>query len=189
MDEITLRTQRAMDLARRLNLQARLSRFEIDDTTIHNLRLFSPVLQSHLERIVIHFYEYLDRFPEARAILKDHDIERLREKQKRHWLQLLSGDFGGSYINGTLMVGLAHFTARVPPHIYIASYSFFLNELHRLCESARPGHDFHAINASISKVIMFDMSISLNAYMLDSFSAQAPVGADDGTGKAQYLPS
>ena len=171
VDEATRQTQRAMDLARRVNLETRLTRFEIDEATLTNLRLFTPTVLSHIDRVVIRFYEYLDRFAEARDILRGHDIDRLRQQQKRHWLRLLAGDFAGDYVSSTLMIGLAHFHARVPPHVYIASYSFFMGELLRIASESSIGYEFKAISLSVNKVIMLDMSIVLNAYMLDSFAA------------------
>lgn len=163
-----------MALAKRIDLDARLARFEIDETTKANLRLFAPILLGSIDRIVANFYAYLDRFPETRGLLKGHNVPILREKQKRHWLGLLSGEFGGDYINRSLNIGLAHFNARVPPHVYIAAYNFFINELMKIHGGSNQGFDSRSIGISVNKAVMFDMSIVLNAYMLDSFSGRAP---------------
>jgi hypothetical protein len=173
VDDITRQTQRAMDLARRINMAERLARFDIDESTRKNLQLFLPTVHNHIDRVIIRFYEYLGRFPETRNILNGHNINRLREHQKLHWIQLLSADFGGGYVNGTLLIGLSHFNARVPPHVYIASYSFFMSEMLKLAATSTQGYSFQAISASINKVVMMDMSIVLNAYLLDSLTAEA----------------
>ena len=156
-------------------MEERLARFEIDHNTKANLVLFRPVLDAHIERTVIHFYNYLDQFPETRSLLKGRNIELMREKQKLHWKALLSGDFGAGYLHNTVMIGLVHFDCRLPPHLYMAAYSFFMSEMLRI-GSAELGYGFQAIAISINKVIMMDMSIVLNAYFL---SALAPA---DGPG-------
>lgn len=163
-----------MTLAKRINLEERLARFEIDDTTRGNLRIFYPVIVTHIDRIVIRFYEYLARFTDAQDILNDYDVDLLREKQRKHWLQLFSGEFDADYVNRSIMIGLSHFQARVPPHIYMASYSFFVSNLLAIPDMHIGGHEFRAVAISINKIIMLDMSIVMNAYMLDSFSSAAP---------------
>lgn len=172
MDEATRLTQKAMQLSKRVEISARLARFEIDGTTRNNLAAVMPTLVAGIDRIIVRFYEYLDHFPETRLLLAGHDIGRLRQRQKHHWLRLFSCDFTEDYVHSSLLIGFAHFHARVPPHIYIAAYSFFLTDLLRVVGNTHKGLDLAAATTSISKVVMLDMSIALNAFLLDALSGK-----------------
>lgn len=170
MDGAARMTDRAMKLAQRVDLESRLSRFQIDGSTRTNLGQLKVMRNGGLETIIAHFYEYLRRFPETQALLKGHDEDRLRHRQKEHWTHLFSCDFDQRYVHSCLMVGLAHYQARVAPHTYIAAYSFFQSELLRAAIKLHTPAEVEALSISIGKVIMLDMSIALNAYILDAVS-------------------
>lgn len=170
MDSASRMTDKAMKLAGRVDLKARLARFQIDGSTRNNLRQLKLLHEDGLDPIVAKFYDYLHRFPETHDLLKGHDEERLRMRQKAHWLRLFRCEFDHAYVHGCLVVGLQHFNARVPPQTYIAAYNFFQAELFRTMTAQHTPVEFEALAISVGKVIMLDMSISLNAYMLDAMA-------------------
>ncbi|MBP7649633.1 MAG: hypothetical protein KA085_19360 [Phenylobacterium sp.] len=170
MDGADRMTDRAMRLAERVDLEGRLARFQIDGSTQTNLRQLKVLKGGGLETIVAHFYEYLHRFPETQTLLKGHDEDRLRHRQKEHWTHLFNCEFDRRYVHSCLLVGLAHYHARVSPHTYIAAYSFFQSELLRAAIKLHTPAEVEALAISIGKVIMLDMSIALNAYILDAVS-------------------
>lgn len=170
VDSASRMMDRAIKLAGRVDLKARLARFQIDGSTKSNLGQLKLPTTDGLDSIVARFYEYLHHFPETHELLKGHDEERLRVRQKAHWMQLLRCDFDQNYVHSCLVVGLQHFHARVPPQTYIAAYSYFQSELLRKIMSMHTPMEFEALSISVGKVIMLDMSISLNAYMLDAMA-------------------
>jgi len=72
-----------------------------------------------------------------------------------------------SYLMDSLAIGFAHFRARIPPHLYMAGYNFFMSDLLRLVSTEFRGTEMAAATTAITKVCMLDMSIALNAYMLN----------------------
>ncbi|MDO8379355.1 protoglobin domain-containing protein [Phenylobacterium sp.] len=170
MDDAARMTDRAMKLAERVDIDGRLARFQIDGSTQTNLRQFKLLRSGGLDPVISRFYEYVHRFPETQAMLKGHDEDRLRQRQKEHWRRLLSCEFDRSYVHSCLLVGLAHYHARVSPHTYMAAYSFFQAELLRSAMKLHTPAEMEALSISIGKVIMLDMSIALNAYILDAVS-------------------
>ena len=170
MDAAARLTSRAMTLAERVDLKNRLARFQIDDATCHNLRQLKLLKGDGLEPIVSKFYTYLHEFPETHAMLKGHDEDRLRRSQKVHWTRMLNCEFDRRYVHSCLLVGLAHYNAKIPPQSYIASYSFLQAEMFREIIRAHKPAELAALSVSLGKVIMLDMSISLNAYILDAMA-------------------
>ena len=170
MDQATRMAERAMKLSRKIDLDARLARFQIDRTTQANLRQSNLGQSAALDGIVAKFYDYLHRFPENNAILDKTNEEKLKLSQKRHWSRLLNCDLDSQYVHNTLLIGMAHFNAKVPPQSYISSYSFFQAELFRTIIRSYSHMEFEALSISTSKVIMLDMSIALNAYLLDAMA-------------------
>jgi hypothetical protein len=168
MTDFTRRSQRVLNLAAKIDLEERLIRFGISGDTRENLRLFKPTLLANIGNVTNRFYDNLNNFLETSTLLNKRNISMLKAKQMRYWIRLLSSHRGKDYVEESIMVGIVHYNARIPPHIYIASYSFFLSELFRVSGKANPGYDFQAIAISVSKMIMFDMSLVLNAYWMES---------------------
>jgi Protoglobin len=171
VDHATQLTKRAADLARRVDLNARFARFQIDGTTKDNLREAMPFLTKELDGIISRFYAYLEQFSDTHEILKGHDIARLRESQKRHWLRLFSCELDNDYVHGALLIGLAHYHRQVAPQTYIAAYSFFQGELLKAIIGGHNPADAAALSSAIVKLVMLDVSITLNAYLIDAFTA------------------
>jgi len=171
VDHAIQKTQRAADLVGRVDLNARFARFQIDGTTKDNLRKAMPFLTKELDRIISRFYSYLEQFPDTHEILKGHDTVRLRESQKRHWLRLFSCELDNDYVHSALLIGLAHYHSQVAPQTYIAANSFIQCELLRAVIGHYNSLDAAALSGSINKLVMLDVSITLNAYLIDAFTA------------------
>lgn len=162
--------QMVTNIAAKINVESRLARFDIDGTTRTNVQVIRPVIFGHLDRIIVHFYEYLERFPETRQILKGHSVAMLRHRQHDHWQHLFACEFDRHYLHSALTIGLAHFRARVPPHVYIAAYSFFLTELLKIIAESHEEFDLAAVTTSVTKLVMFDMSVAMNAFLLNALA-------------------
>lgn len=170
----TLELKRRSELlASRVNIADRLNRFDFDETTRRNLEMFQRDLGDRLDKLIYEFYEYAERFPDTRKILSGRDVALLKSRQREHWLRLLSGNIDFTYVTSATLVGLVHYDVKLPPHVYISSYNFFMSELIRVAGEVRSGYELQAIAISIGKAIMLDMSLVLNAYFLDSLSAKA----------------
>ena len=161
-------------LAAKIDLNQRLLRFGITPVTRDNLRHVLPILSQHLVGITSRFYDFMRRFPEAQRVFDRHDTDRLRKRQQEHWYGLLACEFDQAYLLNALGVGHAHYHAKVPPSLYMAGYNFVVTDLLRLVAVEFKGGDIAAASASISRVVMLDMSLALTAFMLDSLISAAP---------------
>lgn len=168
MDQFAQMAQKAMVLARKIDLEARLARFDINDTTRANMLFISPLLVENMDRVIISFYAYLNRFPETKALLKGRDIDILRSRQKFHWERVLRCEFDLDYAFRCMMIGIVHLRAKVSPQIYMSGYSFFATELLTVISKSHQGMNFDAAASAVNKLIMFDMSVVLDAYWLNA---------------------
>jgi hypothetical protein len=164
---------RASSLAERVDLGARLARFQIDGTTRTNLSRLHLLQTDKMDIILAQFYRYLHQFPESDSLLKGHDEGRLRLRQKAHWQRVFRCEFDRAYVRNCLMIGLAHFHAKIPPQTYMAAYSFFHSELLRAVIDSHSSEESTILAISIGKVVMLDMSIALNAYLLDALALRS----------------
>jgi hemoglobin-like flavoprotein len=153
-------------LAQKIDLPARFLRFGITDLTRQNLIGVQPILHDHLNGLSARFYEFLRRFPETERIFQHHDRDAIREHLHRHWAMVLEGIYDGEYVLSALRIGYAHYRAHVPPHMYMAGYNYFLSSFLQAIATDYRGRDFAAATGSVSKVILFDMSITLTAFMV-----------------------
>lgn len=155
-------------LARKIDLPARFLRFGITDMTRQNLVAVQSILRDHLNGLSTRFYEFLRRFPETERIFQYHDRDALREHLHRHWVRVLQGIYDEEYVVSALRIGYVHYRVHVPPHMYMAGYNYFLSSLLQAVTTDYRGSDFAAATASVSKVILFDMSITLTAFMVSA---------------------
>jgi hypothetical protein len=162
--------ERAASMAQRVDLRARLARFQIDGSTKENLSRLQALQSDRLDLILVRLYRFLHQFPDLHDLLKGHDEQRLRLRQKAHWEQVLRCDFDRDYVRSCLMIGLTHFHAKIPPHSYMAAYGFFQGELLRAVAETHSLADSQKLAISIGKVLMLDMSLTLNAYFLDALA-------------------
>ena len=168
MDQFAQMAQKAMMLARKIDLEARLARFEINDTTRANMLFLSPLLMEGMDRVIHNFYLYLNKFPETKALLKGRDVDILKSRQKFHWERMLRCEFDLDYAFRCMMIGIVHLRAKVSPQIYMSGYSFFATELLTVVSKSHQGMNFDAAAGAVNKVIMFDMSVVLDAYWLNA---------------------
>lgn len=168
MDSVDQYSLEVRLLAQKIDLSARCVRFGITDLTRQNLSVALPILIEHLNGLSSRFYEFLRHFPEVDRIFRSHDREMLRERLQRHWVRVLQGAYDEDYLLSSLMTGYAHYRAHVPPHMYMAGYNYFLSSFLQVLASEYYGNEFAAATGTVSKVIMFDMSNSLTAFMVSA---------------------
>lgn len=160
-------------LASKIDLPSRFLRFGITDLTRQNLSAVQPILNDHLNGLSARFYEYLRRFPEAERIFRNHDSEVIRHHLQEHWVRVLHGVYDEDYLISALTIGYVHYKAHVSPPMYMAGYNYFLSSFLQVIASEYRGRDFAAATGSVSKVILFDMSITLTAFMVSALQGEA----------------
>ncbi|MBZ5710592.1 protoglobin domain-containing protein [Nannocystis pusilla] len=148
-------------------LATRRAYFEIEDSGLERLRRLEPFAQKHMDDVVEDFYRLILGHPASRSYFPDDaTIRRVKRLQRDYFLQLFAGRCDLSYVEDRLRVGAAHEAIGMPPRWYIGAYRHYLSVLHArlLGEFADPA-EASAIYADLLKLVMFDMSLAIDAYI------------------------
>jgi len=145
----------------------RLDLLEIDSEVRRALGVVAPLVDQNLAGILDGFYRHMAGFDEARGILGDNSVDRLKQAQQRHWAHLFSGDFDETYQRHAQAIGHAHERIGLQPTWYMGGYAFILCRLiAAVLERHRrdPRQAATALQA-IVKAIMLDMDIAISVYI------------------------
>ena len=127
-------------------------------------KILSAIEKEDITRIFTGFYEHLLRFEETRKILEREKerINRLKEKQAKHFKELLKGKYDMDYALSRLRVGMVHEKEGIDPKIYTGAFAKWIESVIPLL--ARAGGDKADYLLSLLKAVVFDMTLSLDAY-------------------------
>jgi methyl-accepting chemotaxis protein len=156
------------------NLRDRLAFIGVDDDTRAALKEFMPVLEAELPGILARFYEHVQRWPALAAMFKGAPaMDRARNAQRDHWLNLFSGRFDQSYVASVRRIGMMHSRIGLDPQWYIDGYAFTLNLLYAAAarvhsnrfqpaaSQERTGRLMRALN----QAAMLDMDLAISIYL------------------------
>lgn len=140
--------------------------FEIEDDDLARLGRLRPMAEAHSTEIVDALYELILAHPQTRTFFPDNaTLERVKGMQRQYFLGLFSGVLDAAYVENRLRVGAAHERIGLAPKWYIGTYSRYLRlVLGRLFSGLEP-EDASAAHASVTKLVMFDMTLALDTYI------------------------
>lgn len=141
--------------------------FTADDATI--LKEMLPVVKKNSARIVDGFYKNVERHPELNAIIRDSGstIDRLKASQIRYLEELFMGDYGESYFERRLRIGVIHNRIGLGPRWYLGSYSVYSQMILPLILKKyrfRPAKRLRVMNA-LNKVLYLDAQLAMETYI------------------------
>lgn len=133
------------------------------------LKRLEPVIGPQADRIVDRFYNNIERYPELKAIISNagSNIERLKKAQKQYLLELFAGDYGMSYVERRLKIGVMHHVIKLTPRWYLGAYSIYIQAMmpiilkHYRFSSANAEKAIIAVN----KIISLDSQLAIDTYI------------------------
>jgi len=98
------------------------------------LKELAPIVSEHADNIVDAFYDNVARYPSLQGVIQraDSNIERLKGAQKKYLLELFAGDYGESYFERRLKIGIIHNKIGLTPRWYLGSYSVYIQLITQL---------------------------------------------------------
>jgi signal transduction histidine kinase len=149
----------------------RLSFLGLGAVEIDRLRALRGFVEEIADDLVDRFYEQLDRYEQTRSLLQDPDlVVRLKAAQRAHLISLTSGEFDAAYIESRLRVGMAHARIGLEPQWYIGAYMTQLDILYEgLFERCEDRAELAASISVLTKVVMLDIELSIDAYIYGGF--------------------
>jgi methyl-accepting chemotaxis protein len=113
-------------------LSERLAFIGLDETAKQTLAAARPVTEAALPAALNEFYAQVRRFPDvARFFGSETHIDGARSAQARHWSNIASGRFDGTYLESVQRIGGTHARIGLEPRWYIGGYALVLDELVR----------------------------------------------------------
>jgi rsbT co-antagonist protein RsbR len=148
-------------------LRSRRAYYELTDEDLRRLAGLRWFADKYTAEIVDAFYELLLAHPESRAFLPDDaTVRRVKETQRRYFLQLFTGICDRAYAEERLRVGVAHERIGMPPKLYLGAYARYLRLIHeRLRRELSDPAALAAAFTSLQKLVAFDMSLAVDAYI------------------------
>ncbi len=150
----------------------RLDYLQISDADRVALRELKDFFVSIAGEMMEVFYEHVLTFPGSAKFLKDPGLlDRLKGAQREHFLGLAEATHDDDYFESRISVGLAHARVGVEPKWYLGGYNVQLQFLlSRML--AEYGHDLPALGrymSAITKAVILDMSLAVDAYILSGY--------------------
>ncbi|MCY0991176.1 protoglobin domain-containing protein [Nannocystis sp. ILAH1] len=148
-------------------LATRRAYFEIEDADLERLGRLEQFAHKHMDEVVEDFYRLLLGHAVPRGFFADEaTIRRVKRLQRDYFLQLFAGCCDLEYVEDRLRVGAAHEAIGMQPRWYIGAYRHYLSILHdKLFADFADPAEASAIHASLLKLVMFDVSLAIDAYI------------------------
>lgn len=148
--------------------EARLQFLNITPDTRATLQKALPAIESVLPGILTQFYAFIGQYPELMAKFDNNPmiLERAKQKQQTHWLNLFSGQFDASYFQNITTVGQTHERKALEPRYYIGGYNFAVGHLiEALCKHyAKQPEQLSVVLQSVMKAVFLDMDMAITVY-------------------------
>jgi len=122
------------------------------------------------------FYDHLLSFPQTARFLEDPVlVKRLKNAQRRHFIELCTGPYDEAYFESRLRVGVTHARIHLDPHLYLGGYLIQINYVRaRFKEKFRDNPAMaEACTDSLIKIIMLDIALATDAYIYCGFVERA----------------
>jgi len=163
------------------DLAERLAFVGIDPDTRAALAAFLPSLERELPGILGKFYDHLRQWPQLAGMFKGGQpmMDRARNAQQEHWLNLFSGRFDASYAASVRRIGLVHSRIGLEPRWYIGGYAFTLNHLYALAVRSQSSRVNPAaaqakvagLVRALNQAVMLDMDLAISIYLDENKAA------------------
>lgn len=133
------------------------------------LRELGPLIESQADTIVEAFYTNLAAHPQLLDIISraGSTVERLKAKQRSYLLEMFGGDYGETYFNRRLGIGVVHNRIGLGPQWFLGSYALYTRMITPLILRHyrwRPGRAIRAIEA-FSKIVSLDSQLVIETYV------------------------
>lgn len=142
--------------------------FLFSSEDVQNLKKLYPTITEFGDEVVEELYDYLLRFEDIRAFLNnDSVIRRLKAAQKKYFLEMMSGEYGQSYYESRIKVGIVHKKLGVPPRLYMGAYSYYLQLMvPKIYRSSRfSTEQANQLYTALYKIISLDQQLAISGYV------------------------
>jgi rsbT co-antagonist protein RsbR len=147
-------------------LASRRAFYEIAEEDLARLGALRSLAERNSQPFVEKLYELILGHPESRTFFPDEaTIAHVKKMQRQYFLGLFDGRCDLAYVENRLRVGAAHDRVGLAPKWYIGAYARYLRLLFDQFFQELAPADAQAAFRSITKMVMFDMSLAIDTYI------------------------
>ena len=150
--------------------QAKMKAFVgFTENDVKALKELLPIVTTHADAIVDLFYGNVEFYPELMKVISDagSNINKLKAAQKRYLLELFEGDYGESYFERRLKIGVVHNRIGLTPRWYLGSYSTYIQAITPLImrKYRFNGAKCNQAILALNKIISIDSQLAIDTYI------------------------
>jgi rsbT co-antagonist protein RsbR len=149
-------------------LAGRRAFYEITDEDLARLAKLRALAHRSSEGVVEALYQLLLGNAESRAFFSDETaIRHVKKMQHDYFVGLFDGRCDLDYVENRLRVGAAHERIGLAPKWYIGAYGRYLRLIfdHMFADAAAFGVEPAEAVKSVTKLVLFDMSLAIDTYI------------------------
>jgi PAS domain S-box-containing protein len=153
---------------RRIRLDAdeitnRIAYIGLDEQSLSSLRAMGPSAERVLPAILEEFYDFIQLFPELRALVPDPIMDRLTQQVASYWRELLAARFDTTYAASRMRIGVIHDQVGLELQWYLAGLT---RQVSGLIQSIDPNDpELSTKLRSLLRAVCFDATFVVDAYM------------------------
>lgn len=155
-------------------IRRRLEYYRIGPDDVAAMAEIHSLIDPMIGSIIEVFYAHIGKFVSLNKIINDHSTVDALKKSLVRFIARLGTDMGSkAYVEERLQVGLVHCKIGLKPRWYLGAYSLLETFLHDIIAESC-GTDmarYLRLTTTLRKVMMFDVSLGIDAYHLDSVAA------------------
>jgi rsbT co-antagonist protein RsbR len=133
-----------------------------------NLQKLHAIAAEFCDQVVEELYEHLLHFEDVRIFLNnDEMIRRLKESQKKYFLEMTSGDYGQDYYEKRIQIGIIHKRLGIPPRLYMGAYSYYVQiMIPKIYNHANFNQEeAQQLFLTFYKIVNLDQELAISAYV------------------------
>lgn len=149
--------------------------FQFTDEDVRNIIKLKPIFEKYPDDFIEKFYDFILRFPQAKTFLKNEEIiKRHREKVKKWFLDLFSGNYDLEYFLKLKRIGEVHVQIGLPTHYVNASMNFVRRYIIDVIDKeVEDRKERNLYVASIGKLLDINLDILTVSYREEELSKYA----------------
>jgi hypothetical protein len=143
----------------------------IDENSRAYARRLWALIEPHTDSVFEKFYQtWLTIDITGVYKFRTEEITALKQKQRRHWQELLSGRLDINYIAKALHIGMVHRDRQITVQFYLIGYSIIKLEIMAILAFLEPDDlERDRLSKTLEKFSALDMGLTMIGYSATSF--------------------
>jgi signal transduction histidine kinase len=148
----------------------RLRFLDLSPADSERLRSVHETAQLHADELIDKLYEHILSFEETRTFFNNPAVlKRVKELQKRYFIELTEGRTDEAYFENRLGVGDAHQRIELLPQWYLGLYSKYVGLIVEQIQEHGGSDKALEVVPSLMKMIFLDIGLAIDAYIQGGF--------------------